>query len=47
MAYGCRARRSITRGNKVYFGLAGTNLEDDERTIPFFQAEREGFLEFD
>src|SRR5579864_5924480 len=34
-------------GNQVYFGLAGGNLEDDERTIPFFQAEREGFLEFD
>ena len=34
-------------GNEVYFGLAGNNLEDDERTIPFFQAERERFLEFD
>jgi ABC-type uncharacterized transport system involved in gliding motility auxiliary subunit len=36
-----------TAGNEVYFGLAGNNLEDDERTIPFFQAERERFLEFD
>ena len=41
-----RAGRS-TAATQVYFGLAGTNLEDDERTIPFFQAERERFLEFD
>lgn len=34
-------------GSQIYFGLAGTNLEDDERTIPFFQAERERFLEYD
>jgi gliding motility-associatede transport system auxiliary component len=34
-------------GDQVYFGLAGDNLEDDQRTIPFFQADREPFLEFD
>ena len=34
-------------GVQVYFGLAGTNLEDDERTIAFFQPERERFLEYD
>ena len=34
-------------GAQVYFGLAGTNLQDDERTIPFFQTERQRFLEFD
>ncbi len=34
-------------GEKVYFGLAGSNLLDDQRTIPFFQAARERFLEYD
>ncbi|WP_246522713.1 GldG family protein [Neoroseomonas eburnea] len=34
-------------GEQIYFGLAGVNLLDDERTIPFFQPERERFLEFD
>ena len=34
-------------GTQVYFGLAGSNLEDDERTIAFFQPERERFLEYD
>ena len=34
-------------GTQVYFGLAGGNLEDDERTIAFFQPERERFLEYD
>lgn len=32
---------------QVYFGLAGTNSTDDEETIPFFQPERERFLEYD
>ena len=34
-------------GEKVYFGLAATNLLDDERTIPFLQPDRERFLEYD
>src|SRR5579875_2054082 len=34
-------------GEQVYFGLVGTNLLDDTRIIPFFQAEREPFLEYD
>jgi ABC-type uncharacterized transport system involved in gliding motility auxiliary subunit len=34
-------------GEQIYFGLAGVNLLDDERTVPFFQPERERFLEFD
>ena len=29
----CRACRSTRAATQVYFGLAGTNLEDDERTI--------------
>src|SRR5580698_5770576 len=47
VAYGLQGVPVDNAGNEVYFGLAGSNLEDDERTIPFFQAEREGFLEFD
>jgi ABC-type uncharacterized transport system involved in gliding motility auxiliary subunit len=34
-------------GDQVYFGLAGTNSTDDEEIIPFFQADRERFLEYD
>jgi ABC-type uncharacterized transport system involved in gliding motility auxiliary subunit len=34
-------------GEQVYFGLAGSNLLDDERTVPFFQPDRERFLEYD
>ena len=34
-------------GEKVYFGLSGSNLLDDERSIAFFQTDRERFLEFD
>ncbi len=41
VAYGLQGVPVDNAGNQVYFGLAGNNLEDDERTIPFFQAERE------
>lgn len=34
-------------GTKVYFGLAGSNMLDNDRTIPFFQPDRERFLEYD
>ncbi|MFI4988463.1 MAG: Gldg family protein [Alphaproteobacteria bacterium] len=34
-------------GDQVYFGLAGTNSTDDEDSIPFFQPDRERFLEYD
>ena len=47
MGYGLQGVPLDQGGMQIYFGLAGTNLEDDERTIPFFQAERERFLEFD
>jgi ABC-type uncharacterized transport system involved in gliding motility auxiliary subunit len=47
MAYGLQGVPLDQGGTKVYFGLAGTNLEDDERTIPFFAPERERFLEYD
>ena len=31
----------------VYLGLAGTNSIDDEEIIPFFQPDKESFLEYD
>ncbi|MBC7434020.1 MAG: Gldg family protein [Rubritepida sp.] len=34
-------------GEQVFFGLAASNVADEERTIPFFQPERERFLELD
>jgi len=47
MAYGLQGVPLDQGGEQIWFGLAASNLEDDERTIPFFQAERERFLEFD
>ena len=47
MAYGLQGVPLDQGGEQVWFGLSASNLEDDERTIPFFQAERERFLEFD
>ncbi|MEX1147669.1 MAG: Gldg family protein [Sphingomonadales bacterium] len=34
-------------GETLYFGLTGTNATDGERVIPFFNYERERFLEYD
>jgi len=34
-------------GTQAYFGLAGTRSTDGHQTIPFFQPEREAFLEYD
>lgn len=34
-------------GENLYFGLVGTNMVDDQETIPFFQQEKEPFLEYD
>jgi ABC-type uncharacterized transport system involved in gliding motility auxiliary subunit len=31
----------------LYFGLAGTNTTDEKEVIPFFQPEKENFLEYD
>ena len=47
VAFGLQGVPLNAQGEQVYFGLAGTNLLDDERTIPFFQPERERFLEYD
>jgi ABC-type uncharacterized transport system involved in gliding motility auxiliary subunit len=34
-------------GDPVYFGLVGTNSTDGREVIPFFQREKEEFLEYD
>ncbi len=34
-------------GEQVFFGLSGRNARDEERVIPFFQPDRERFLEAD
>ena len=47
VAYGLQGVPIDQSGEQVYFGLAGSNLLDDERTVAFFQPERERFLEFD
>ncbi len=47
MAAGLQGVPIDQAGEQVYFGLAGTNLLDDERNIAFFQPERERFLEYD
>ena len=47
VAYGLQGVPIDQSGEQVYFGLAASNLLDDERTVPFFQPERERFLEFD
>src|SRR4051794_36144630 len=47
IAYGLQGVPVDQGGTEIFFGLAGSNLEDDERTIPFFQADRERFLEYD
>lgn len=32
---------------QLYFGLVGTNALDQQQTIPFFQSDKEQFLEYD
>ena len=47
MAFGLQGVPVDQGGEQVYFGLVGTNLLDDERTVAFFQPDRERFLEYD
>lgn len=44
---GLQAVRAEEGGEQLYFGLAGSNSTDDSETIPFFQRDREKFLEYD
>ncbi len=47
LAYGLQGVPVDASGEQVYFGLAGSNMLDDERSIGFFQSDRERFLEYD
>jgi ABC-type uncharacterized transport system involved in gliding motility auxiliary subunit len=47
LAYGLQGVPVDQSGEQIYFGLAGVNLLDDERIVPFFQPDRERFLEYD
>jgi ABC-type uncharacterized transport system involved in gliding motility auxiliary subunit len=47
LGYGLTGVPLDQQGTKVYFGLAGTNLIDTERTIAFFDPSRAPFLEYD
>lgn len=47
VAYGLSGPAVNQAGDRVYFGLAGTNTVDDLEIIPFFDQRREEFLEYD
>jgi ABC-type uncharacterized transport system involved in gliding motility auxiliary subunit len=47
VAFGMQGVPLDQGGEQIYFGLAATNSTDDLQTIPFFQPERERFLEYD
>jgi ABC-type uncharacterized transport system involved in gliding motility auxiliary subunit len=47
VAFGLQGVPVDNSGEQVFFGLAGTNSTDDQQVIPFFQPERERFLEYD
>ena len=37
----------IGNGDNLYFGLAASNSTNDQQSVPFFQIEKEPFLEYD
>jgi ABC-type uncharacterized transport system involved in gliding motility auxiliary subunit len=45
--FGLQAVPFGSRGESLYFGLAGTNSTDGKETIGFFQPDKEEFLEYD
>jgi ABC-type uncharacterized transport system involved in gliding motility auxiliary subunit len=47
VAFGLQGVPIDAAGDQVYFGLAATNSTDDQQVIPFFQPDRERFLEYD
>jgi ABC-type uncharacterized transport system involved in gliding motility auxiliary subunit len=46
-AFGLQAVPLGNSGNTLFFGLAGTSSIDGESIIPFFQPDKEAFLEYD
>lgn len=47
VGYGLQGVPLENSNNLFYFGLAATSSTDDQEIIPFFQLEREEFLEYD
>src|SRR6185437_10753430 len=47
VAFGLQGVPLDPAGDQVYVGLAATHSTDDQQVIPFFQPERERFLEYD
>jgi ABC-type uncharacterized transport system involved in gliding motility auxiliary subunit len=45
--YGLQAVPVSNAGETVFFGLAGTNSTNGRSVIPFFQPDKESFLEYD
>lgn len=45
--FGLQAVPTGARNDNMYFGLAGTNSTDGREIIPFFQPDKEEFLEYD
>ena len=45
--YGLQGMQISQAGEKFYFGLVATNSTDDISTIPFFEQNRETYLEYD
>jgi len=46
-AFGLQAIPVSATGDSLYFGLAGSDALDNVETIPFFQPDREMFLEYE
>ena len=46
-AFGLQSVPVSTVGDELYFGLVGTNAVDDVVVIPFFQPDKEEFLEYE
>lgn len=46
-AFGLTAVPLGASGETLFFGLAGTNATDGQTVIPFFQPDKEAFLEYD
>src|SRR5688500_3228309 len=46
-AHGLQAVPLNQTGDKLYFGLVGTNSTDGLTTMPFIQPDKEAFLEYD
>ncbi len=45
--YGLQAVPLTAGGDKIFLGLAGTNSTNGQAVIPFFQPDKESFLEYD